>query len=151
MPTQRSKYPWGASPLHRAAVSLRASDRCHCRCPPHLFVLSFRASDRCHWRGNPFPAPAGAETPRLPLRGRCQREALTEGLFAPAPCPVIPRARSARGDPSPHITSSLTHSTPPSPRTAPPPPGDPPRSRPSQAGTASPPSPPAPAKARPAP
>ena len=54
-------------PAHRAAVSFRASDRCHCRCPPHLFVLSFRASDRCHWRGNPFPAPAGAESPPASL------------------------------------------------------------------------------------
>ena len=25
--------------------------------------MSFRASDRRHWRGNPFPAPAGAEIP----------------------------------------------------------------------------------------
>ena len=51
-------------------------------------------------------APAGAESPRLPLRGRCHGEAVTEGLShsggqrrpplqsstAPAPCfcPVIP-------------------------------------------------------------
>jgi len=27
---------------------------------------SFRASDRRHWRGNPFPAPAGAESPSPP-------------------------------------------------------------------------------------
>ena len=27
-----------------------------------ILALSFRASDRCHWRGNPFPAPAGAES-----------------------------------------------------------------------------------------
>ena len=31
--------------------------------PPRRAAVSFRASDRHHWRGNPFPAPAGAETP----------------------------------------------------------------------------------------
>ena len=31
---------------------------------PHTApAVSFRASDRRHWRGNPFPAPAGAELP----------------------------------------------------------------------------------------
>ena len=30
--------------------------------PRSIHTLSFRASDRCHWRGNPFPAPAGAES-----------------------------------------------------------------------------------------
>ena len=31
---------------------------------PHTApAVSFRASDRRHWRGNPFPAPAGAEHP----------------------------------------------------------------------------------------
>ena len=31
--------------------------------PAHRAAVSFRASDRCHWRGNPFPAPAGTALP----------------------------------------------------------------------------------------
>ena len=96
--------------------------------------LSFRASDRCHWRGNPFPAPAGAEHSCLPLRGRCQREALTEGetshertprcssvggdaLIAPHTAPAVSfRAsdrRHWRGNPFPAPTGA-EHPSPPS-------------------------------------
>ena len=32
-----------------------------CIAPHTAPAVSFRASDRRHWRGNPFPAPAGAE------------------------------------------------------------------------------------------
>ena len=36
---------------------------------PHTApAVSFRASDRRHWRGNPFPAPAGAEHPPPSVR-----------------------------------------------------------------------------------
>ena len=43
--------------------------------------LSFRASDRRHWRGNPFPAPVGAEHPSPPS----VPERLSKGTFrAPA-------------------------------------------------------------------
>ena len=38
--------------------------------PRLAFALSFRASDRCHWRGNPCPAPAGAELPSPPSARR---------------------------------------------------------------------------------
>ena len=37
-------------------------------CLHRLLALSFRASDRRHWRGNPFPAPAGAELPPPSVR-----------------------------------------------------------------------------------
>ena len=37
------------------------------------------ASQSADWRGNPFPAPAGAESLRLPLRGRCHGFTVTEG------------------------------------------------------------------------
>ena len=37
-----------------------------CIAPHTAPAVSFRASDRRHWRGNPFPAPAGAELPLPP-------------------------------------------------------------------------------------
>ena len=81
--------------VHRPAVS-----------PPHPLRCSVGAGDpvrplypvipsQCsHWRGNPYPAPAGAESPaslceaaqcshwvvRSEAKLRCQRAALTEGL-----------------------------------------------------------------------
>ena len=81
--------------VHRPAVS-----------PPHPLRCSVGADDpvrplypvipsQCsHWRGNPYPAPAGAESPaslceaaqcshwvvRSEAKLRCQRAALTEGL-----------------------------------------------------------------------
>ena len=39
----------------------RGAARC-AALPRSIHTLSFRASDQCHWRGNPFPAPAGAES-----------------------------------------------------------------------------------------
>ena len=56
MPTQRSKYPWGASPRRFTTALLATVRRGGRLCPPkHRVAVSFRASDRCHWRGNPSP------------------------------------------------------------------------------------------------
>ena len=63
---------------------------------PHLrliLALSFRASDRRHWRGNPFPAPTGAEHPSPPS----VPERLSKGTFrAPARGTFAPGGKSTQ-------------------------------------------------------
>ena len=55
--------------------------------------LSFRASDRRHWRGNPFPAPVGAEHPSPPS----VPERLSKGTFrAPARGTFAPGGKSTQ-------------------------------------------------------
>ena len=54
--------------------------------------MSFRASDRRHWRGNPFPAPAGAESPP-PSAGEVARSAAWRDVDPP-----YPRCSSVGGD-----------------------------------------------------
>ena len=63
--------PRVCAPLYRRIPRRREAVRPYNRLPylRLILALSFRASDRRHWRGNPFPAPAGAESLRLPLRG----------------------------------------------------------------------------------
>ena len=71
-PQARNSLPPSAREVARSAGG-RDVDPPHPRCSsvggdahiaPHTApAVSFRASDRRHWRGNPFPAPAGAELP----------------------------------------------------------------------------------------
>ena len=58
--------PRVCAPLYKRIPRRREAVRPYNRLPylRLILALSFRASDRRHWRGNPFPAPAGAEHPR---------------------------------------------------------------------------------------
>ena len=75
--------PRVCAPLYRRIPRRREAVRPYNRLPylRLILALSFRASDRRHWRGNPFPAPAGAELPLPPS----VPERLSKGPFrAPA-------------------------------------------------------------------
>ena len=66
---------------------------------PHRAAVSFRASDRCHWLGNPFPAPAGAASPPSAREVSTRsvdggREKKKTGGAEPRPYTRLPKARA---------------------------------------------------------
>ena len=85
----------GLSPLYRRIPRRREAVRPYIRLPylRLILALSFRASDRRHWRGNPFPAPVGAEHPSPPS----VPERLSKGTFrAPARGTFAPGGKSTQ-------------------------------------------------------
>ena len=58
--------------------------------------MSFRASDRCHWRGNPFPAPAGAEIPASLCEGGVMAFDHDGGRLGSAAASSLPCVKAAQ-------------------------------------------------------
>ena len=87
--------PRVCAPLYRRIPRRREAVRPYNRLPylRLILALSFRASDRRHWRGNPFPAPTGAEHPSPPS----VPERLSKGTFrAPARGTFAPGGKSTQ-------------------------------------------------------